>query len=69
MWNDILRTNASAVAEELRAFKTEVERVYDDLQAGRFAEVAQFLERAKGARSELLAGRAGPAPAKNRTAG
>ena len=69
MWNDILRTNAGAVAEELRAFKTEVERVYDDLQAGRFAEVAQFLERAKGARTELLAGRTGPAPAKNQTAG
>ena len=57
MWNDILLTNASAVAEELRAFKTEVERVYDDLQAGRFAEVASFLERAKDARAELLRGR------------
>ena len=40
MWNDVLRTNAPAVAEELRAFKLEVERVYDDLQAGRFDDVA-----------------------------
>jgi cyclohexadieny/prephenate dehydrogenase len=57
MWNDILRTNAPAVAEELKAFKTEVERVYDDLQAGRFAEVAAFLERARDARADLLKGR------------
>ena len=56
MWNDILLTNAPAVAEELRAFKMEVERVYDDLQAGRFAAVAEFLERAKAARTELLKG-------------
>ena len=57
MWNDILSTNASAVAEELRAFKSEVERVYDDLQAGRFGDVAKFLERAREARAELLKGR------------
>ena len=57
MWNDILATNAPAVAEELRAFKMEVERVYDDLQAGRFGDVAQFLERARAARAELLKGR------------
>jgi cyclohexadieny/prephenate dehydrogenase len=61
MWNDILLTNASAVADELRAFKAEVERVYDDLQAGRFAEVASFLERARDARAELLRGRAAAA--------
>lgn len=57
MWNDILRTNAAAVAEELKAFKIEVEQVYDDLQAGRFAEVAAFLERARDARADLLKGR------------
>ena len=57
MWHDILMTNAPAVAEELRAFKLEVERVYDDLQAGRFGDVAQFLERARAARAELLKGR------------
>ena len=57
MWNDILATNAPAVAEELRAFKMEVERVYDDLQAGRFGDVAKFLERAREARAELLKGR------------
>ena len=57
MWNDILMTNAPAVAEELRAFKLEVERVYDDLQAGRFGAVAQFLECARTARAELLKGR------------
>ncbi len=54
MWNDILMTNAPAVAEELLAFKTEVERVYADLQAGRFAEVAAFLEGARVARADLL---------------
>jgi cyclohexadieny/prephenate dehydrogenase len=59
MWHDILMTNASAVAEELRAFKTEVERVYDDLQAGRLDKVAKFLERARAARAELLKGRGG----------
>ncbi len=57
MWHDILMTNAPAVAEELRAFKLKVERVYDDLQAGRFGDVAQFLERARAARAELLKGR------------
>lgn len=57
MWNDVLATNAPAVAEELRAFKMEVERVYDDLQAGRFGEVARFLECARDARAELLKGR------------
>ena len=62
MWNDILMTNAPAVAEELRAFKLEVERVYDDLQAGRFGDVAKFLERAREARAELLKGR-GPGAA------
>ena len=56
MWNDILMTNAPAVVEELKAFKTEVEGVYDDLQAGRFAEVAAFLGRARDARAELLRG-------------
>ena len=65
MWNDILMTNAPAVAEELRAFKLEVERVYDDLQAGRFGNVAQFLECARKARAELLKGRGpGAAPPK-----
>lgn len=59
MWRDILMTNAPAVAEELRAFKTEVEQVYDDLQAGRFDAVAQFLERARAARADLLKGRGG----------
>ena len=62
MWHDILMTNAPAVAEELRAFKKEVERVYDDLQAGRFGDVAKFLERAREARAELLKGR-GPSAA------
>ena len=57
MWHDILMTNAPAVAEELRAFKVEVERVYDDLQAGRLDDVAKFLERARDARAELLRGR------------
>ena len=57
MWHDVLMTNAPAVAEELRAFKKEVERVYDDLQSGRFGDVAQFLERAREARAELLKGR------------
>ena len=57
MWHDILMTNAPAVAEELRAFKAEVERVYDDLQAGRLDDVARFLERAREARAELLRGR------------
>lgn len=59
MWKDILLTNAPAVAEELQAFKMEVERVYDDLQAGRFDEVAIFLERAREARMELLKGHGG----------
>ncbi len=58
MWKDILRTNAPAVAEELRAFKVEVDRVYDDLQAGRIDDVAGFLERAREARAMLLKGRA-----------
>ena len=57
MWNDVLATNAPAVADELRAFKLEVERVYDDLQAGRFGAVAEFLERARAAREDLLKGR------------
>ncbi len=57
MWHDILLTNAAAVAEELRAFKTEVEQVYDDLQAGRLGDVAAFLERARVARAELVQGR------------
>lgn len=57
MWHDILMTNAPAVAEELRAFKAEVEQVYDDLQAGRIDDVAKFLERAREARAELLRGR------------
>ena len=57
MWLDILLTNAPAVAEELRAFKNEVEDVYDHLQAGRFAAVAAFLARARTARAALLAGR------------
>ena len=64
MWHDILMTNAPAVAEELRAFKAEVERVYDDLQAGRLDDVAKFLERARDARAELLKGR-GSAAARN----
>jgi len=57
MWQDILMTNAPAVAEELRAFKIEVERVYDDLQAGRLDQVTRFLECAREARAELLKGR------------
>jgi prephenate dehydrogenase len=65
MWHDILMTNAPAVAEELRAFKAEVERVYDDLQAGRLDDVAKFLERARDARAELLKGRGLPATARN----
>jgi len=58
MWNDVLMTNAPAVAAELRAFQAELERVYDDLRAGRFGDVAAFLERARSARADLLKGRA-----------
>lgn len=65
MWHDILMTNAPAVAEELRAFKAEVERVYDDLQAGRLDDVAKFLERARDARAELLKGRGPAVPARS----
>ncbi len=57
MWHDILLTNAAAVAEELRAFKSEVEQVYADLLAGRLDDVARFLERAREARAALLKGR------------
>ena len=58
LWMDILTTNAGAVAEELGVLRGEVERVCEALRGGRFAEVAEFLARARGAREELVGGRA-----------
>jgi prephenate dehydrogenase len=58
-WRGILMTNAQAVAEELRAFKMETERVYDDLQVGRFADVAAFLKRTRNTQAALLEGGTG----------
>jgi prephenate dehydrogenase len=51
MWADIYRANAGAVAEEVRAFREELERVERLLAAG---DVADWNDRARVDRRSLL---------------
>ena len=51
MWADIYRANRSAIAEEVRAFREELERVEELLESG---EVAGWNDRAREDRRELL---------------
>jgi prephenate dehydrogenase len=51
MWADIYRSNAGAIAEEVRAFREELERVEQLLAAG---DVADWNDRARADRRSLL---------------
>ncbi len=57
VWLDIVRTNRSNLAEELRAYRAQLDRLLALLDAGDFSGVEHVLEHARSARRELLAGR------------
>lgn len=55
VWLDIVRTNRSNLALELRAFGRELERLVDALERGDDKAVYRALERGRAARRRLLA--------------
>lgn len=57
VWLDIVRTNRSNLAEELRAYRTQLDRFLAQLDEGDFEGVLRVLENARSARRQLLAGR------------
>lgn len=59
VWHDIVRTNRSNVAEELRAYKLQVDKLIGLLDQGDFEGIQQFLEHGRAARQSLLKGRSG----------
>jgi len=59
VWHDIIRTNAGAVARELRAFAGEVDQLSRLIEGEQFDSMKRFLEKARGRRRTLARGRAG----------
>lgn len=57
VWHDIVRTNRANLAEELRAYKHQTERLIKMLDDGDFEGVQQFLEQGQAARRGLLKGK------------
>lgn len=57
VWHDIVRTNRGNVAEELRAYKVQVDRLIGLLDQGDFEGIQHFLENGRAARQSLLKGR------------
>ena len=57
VWLDIVRTNRSNLAEELRAYRGQLDRLLALLDAGDFEGVRALLEHGRSARRELLSGR------------
>jgi len=57
VWLDIVRTNRSNLAEELRAYRIQLDRLLALLDEGDFEGVRAVLENGRSARRELLMGR------------
>lgn len=57
VWHDIVRTNRVNLAEELRAYKNQTERLIKMLDDGDFEGVQRFLEQGQAARRALLKGK------------
>ena len=57
VWHDIVRTNWSNLAEELRAYKNQTERLIKLLDDGDFEGVQRFLAQGQAARRTLLKGK------------
>ncbi len=55
VWLDIVRTNHSNLAEELRAYRGQLDRLLAFLDEGDFEGVQQILENGRSARRQLLA--------------
>ncbi len=54
VWHDILRTNRTNVAEELRAARMQVDQMLKILDEGDFESLQRYLEKARAARVDLL---------------
>lgn len=59
VWHDIVRTNAGAVARELRALAGEADQLSRLIEGEQFDSMKRFLEKARGRRRALARGRAG----------
>lgn len=57
VWHDIVRTNWSNLADELRAYTRQTERLINLLDDGDFEGVQRFLEQGQAARRMLLKGK------------
>lgn len=57
VWHDIVRTNRSNLADELRAYTRQTERLIRLLDDGDFKGVQRFLEQGQAARRLLLKGK------------
>ncbi len=57
VWHDIVVTNRANVAEELRAYRTQAERLIKMLDDGDFEGIQQFLAQGQAARRSLLKGK------------
>lgn len=54
IWGDILKTNSLAVADELKAYRDQVDDLVDQLARGQFVQVQRFLEKGRSVRRTLL---------------
>lgn len=54
IWHDIVRTNRANIAEELRAYKSQVERMISQMDDGDFDGITAMLEQGRAARRALL---------------
>jgi prephenate dehydrogenase len=57
VWHDIVRTNRANLAEELRAYKGQTERLIKMLDDGDFESIQRFLEQGRAARRSLVKGK------------
>ena len=57
VWHDILRSNAKHVADEIRAYQAELEKLSRMMDKGDFEGVRKFLGESRDRRRSLLAGR------------
>ena len=54
IWSDILKTNSPSVADELRAYREQVDILIGQLDRGQFAQVQRFLEKSRSVRRAML---------------
>lgn len=55
IWHDIVSTNAGAIGEELRAYRSELDQLIEWMEQREFEKVKRFLEESRDCRRALMA--------------